>query len=584
MLPRMAASILHIVAHEDDDLLFLNPDLAQAIQARVPTITVYVTAGQLSGAGSTDGARARSRQLGVQAAYAQMAGVSRPTWSRDALTVAGRQVEHFALDRRPVDMVFLNLPDSGLAAVFGTGTGQTVLVDGGLVTTSYAYTHADVVAVLSALLNRYDPTLVRAQDPLPDFRRGQGEHTDHIAAAQFAAEAVAGYGGSAVLDHYRCYNIAAETADLDPATASAKSGWFTTYCGFDPVAADNGWTQREYRRFPRGTSWMGRNQDGRLQFFVVRGGIATTWWQTTAGGWGGPLALPSAGGPLAPYLSVGLNTDGRMEVFGRRLDNHHLVHLWQTFPNGGFATAWGDFGNPGTVTPEQVGCPVVAANGDGRLQLFVKNGGGGMSTIWQAPGQPSGWSGWLDLGGTDVDDGLAAVTNPAGCIEVVAGTSTRILHWYQGTPNQGFTLDTTFPAPAPAGPPHAVLAQDGTAVVLYRTAGGGVAYTRQHAPASWWIPTPTTVPDHVGLGELAAVGTGPTGPVVLVGRQDDGRLATTALPSATGTFDPWTAIAGPPLLDTPAVGVDTSGAIVLAGVGLDGQAYTSRQFGAWTPV
>ena len=578
----MAASIVQVVAHEDDDLLFLNPDLAQAIAAGVPVTTVYVTAGQQSGAGSSDGARARSRQLGVQAAYAQMAGApSGGQWVASPLCVCGRVIERYTLAGCGVDTVFLNLPDGGLSALYTSGTAQTVLVDGSAVTTPYSYAHADVVSVLTALLEAYNPTLVRAQDPLPDFRRGQGEHTDHIAAAKFTAEAVVGYGGRAVLEHYRCYNIAVEAANLDASTAASKADWFATYCGYDPSASDNGWTQREYRRWPRGTSWMGRNADGRLQFFAVRGGTACTWWQTTSGSWAGPLALPSAGGALAAHLAVASNADGRIELLARRLTDHHFVHLWQTSPNSGFTNSWGDFGNPGTVTPEQAGCPAVAANGDGRLQMFVKNGGGGVSTVYQTVVN-GGWSGWVDLGGTDVDDGLAAITNPAGCIEVVGGTTTGILHWYQGVPNQGFTLDTTFPAPAPASPPHALLASDGTAVVAYRTASGGVASTRQNAPASWWLPS-AALPAQAGLGELAAVLVG--GQVVLVGRKDDGHLA------ASAGFGSWTDIPGPALLDTPAAGVDNSGAIVLAGIGQDAVMYVTRQtgsspltFDAWTAL
>ena len=37
--------ILTIVAHEDDDLIFISPDLLHAIQAGATVRTVYVTAG-----------------------------------------------------------------------------------------------------------------------------------------------------------------------------------------------------------------------------------------------------------------------------------------------------------------------------------------------------------------------------------------------------------------------------------------------------------------------------------------------------------------------------------------------------------
>src|SRR5688572_2572117 len=102
-----------VVAHEDDDLLFMSPDIADAISATTATTTVYVTAGEISGNGSTPGARARSRQLGIMAAYCMMAGLpASSVWDRVAVTVAGRQVERYRLRDRPeIQLYFVNLPD-----------------------------------------------------------------------------------------------------------------------------------------------------------------------------------------------------------------------------------------------------------------------------------------------------------------------------------------------------------------------------------------------------------------------------------------------------------------------------------------
>src|SRR6185437_16971348 len=64
--------LLNIVAHEDDDLLFLSPSLLHAIQGGGPIRTIFVTAGD-AGSSSTYW---NGRQNGIQAAYAQMAGVT----------------------------------------------------------------------------------------------------------------------------------------------------------------------------------------------------------------------------------------------------------------------------------------------------------------------------------------------------------------------------------------------------------------------------------------------------------------------------------------------------------------------------
>ena len=45
---------MQIIAHEDDDILFMNPDIANEIVAGVSTVSVYVTAGQACGVGNCD--------------------------------------------------------------------------------------------------------------------------------------------------------------------------------------------------------------------------------------------------------------------------------------------------------------------------------------------------------------------------------------------------------------------------------------------------------------------------------------------------------------------------------------------------
>lgn len=58
-------STLNVVAHEDDDLLFLSPDLLHNIQAGRCVRTVFVTAGD-SGAGA---GYWQGREAGSKAAY-----------------------------------------------------------------------------------------------------------------------------------------------------------------------------------------------------------------------------------------------------------------------------------------------------------------------------------------------------------------------------------------------------------------------------------------------------------------------------------------------------------------------------------
>src|SRR4051812_43618475 len=63
-----AGTVMNIVGHSDDDLLFLSPDLVHAVQGGWCVRTVVVTAGD-AGRGA---AYWQNREQGPKAAYAQM--------------------------------------------------------------------------------------------------------------------------------------------------------------------------------------------------------------------------------------------------------------------------------------------------------------------------------------------------------------------------------------------------------------------------------------------------------------------------------------------------------------------------------
>jgi hypothetical protein len=104
------------VAHTDDDLLFLNPDIANDIRAGRCVRTVYFTAGDNNLSMSYWGAR----EDGVESAYATMAGVVNDWTSADA-GIPGKAAVLRTLAVRPsVSLVFMRLPDGQ-----GNGTGSS---------------------------------------------------------------------------------------------------------------------------------------------------------------------------------------------------------------------------------------------------------------------------------------------------------------------------------------------------------------------------------------------------------------------------------------------------------------------------
>ena len=105
-----AGSTMIIVAHEDDSLLFLSPDLIHPIQGGRCVRTVFVTAGD-DGQGPSYWS---SREQGVEAAYAEIAGVAN-NWTQSDAGVAGHPIPVMTLSADPnLSLAFMRLPDGNL--------------------------------------------------------------------------------------------------------------------------------------------------------------------------------------------------------------------------------------------------------------------------------------------------------------------------------------------------------------------------------------------------------------------------------------------------------------------------------------
>ena len=110
---------LFVVAHEDDDVLFMNPDIADAIAADHQVTVAYTTAGDLGDAPSD--AYWIDRERGALQAYTYMlTGASAPAYDADHATIppgwrasivdlAGMAAVQYERDH--VTLVFLRLSD-----------------------------------------------------------------------------------------------------------------------------------------------------------------------------------------------------------------------------------------------------------------------------------------------------------------------------------------------------------------------------------------------------------------------------------------------------------------------------------------
>src|SRR5215208_1332751 len=101
-----AGATMNIVAHPDDDLIFQSPDLLHDVKAGKCVRTVYVTAGER---GDTD--LMLTREAGIKAAYANMAGVAN-SWTTADAGISGHPMPLFTLGGAPtVSLVFMRLPE-----------------------------------------------------------------------------------------------------------------------------------------------------------------------------------------------------------------------------------------------------------------------------------------------------------------------------------------------------------------------------------------------------------------------------------------------------------------------------------------
>jgi LmbE family N-acetylglucosaminyl deacetylase len=249
---------LNIVAHEDDDLLFLNPDLLHAIQAGRKVRTIFLTAGD----GGADSDYWEGREIGIKAAYAQMSEVAN-IWTQADAGIAEHRIPVFTLSAYPsVSLAFMRLPDgnfdgSGFPSTryetlrkLWTDTIATIhAIDG-----SSSYSKATLISTLTALISSFQADQINTQDYLGSY--GDGDHSDHHSVAYLVQAAVKRYTTPHSFKGYEHYNTFFFPANIRGADLTAKQKAFYTYAQNDKLVCNSPsscantdyavWLQRQY--------------------------------------------------------------------------------------------------------------------------------------------------------------------------------------------------------------------------------------------------------------------------------------------------------------------------------------------------
>jgi len=256
---------VQVVAHEDDDLLFMNPDVMAAISCGAGVVTIYLTAGD-AGRGA---AYWSGRETGVHAAYAQMAAVEN-RWTTSELVAAGKSIDVETLVGMPsIRVAFLRLPDGNMYGQGFATTGAVSLqqlwrgtIDQlGSVDGANSFSAKELVTALAELVVGFGATSVSTLDSSGYYGMSftsSTDHSDHFYSALFANAAVAQLSASVASRMYRGYNISLDPTNLDPETADDKALAFLAYAANDRALCPNpkscalhgeldDWVHREYQ-------------------------------------------------------------------------------------------------------------------------------------------------------------------------------------------------------------------------------------------------------------------------------------------------------------------------------------------------
>ncbi|GAB3956616.1 hypothetical protein GCM10027614_69400 [Micromonospora vulcania] len=380
-----------VLAHQDDDLYFLNPLLASQLRHSEAHLSVCLTTGESDGRNARNGSAAHAalpvdfegfaaaRFNGLRSAYGDMVVGDRDAqWYREAITVGpGLEAELSTLvDAPQIQLVALNLwclPPAGSPADAGTlpllWTGEaahtpTMVPLGSPVSGTFDYSRENVIEALLHLLRSFKPTLLWTMDPDPDLLlhdkanpqyADTGDASDHIfhtVTGLFAQEAARwwfaeGGGRATSVEAFRGYYVRRWPSNLSPEGRALKQRYKDTYgwadgrpadgpvghgdrkVGGDPIGSGN--ASGTTLRYPGSRAWAAPGANGRLSAFAVLGGRVVHWRETRSGEFAPGRAAP--GTRLLPHVSALAVPDGGWRLFAVRQGltaepDRHVRDVW----------------------------------------------------------------------------------------------------------------------------------------------------------------------------------------------------------------------------------------------------------------
>ncbi|WP_431796579.1 PIG-L family deacetylase [Microbacterium enclense] len=229
-----------IWAHADDDIIFANPELSDAIAAGTCVRAVYVTAGD-AGKGLE---YAREREDGIRAAYDHMRGSAGEWDERELLLASGARVTRFVPTDEPrLSITVLRLPDGGLDGKGFPATGKaglTQLINGDVgelspIDGGPAYDLPRLTATLAELVSAGQPRRISTNVP-HESAFAHGDHPDHSCVGSLVRASAPVVGvAPAQMSYYLGYPSKDQPVNVVGEELDAKVDVYRTYAADDPV-------------------------------------------------------------------------------------------------------------------------------------------------------------------------------------------------------------------------------------------------------------------------------------------------------------------------------------------------------------
>ncbi|MFD9596433.1 RICIN domain-containing protein [Kitasatospora sp. NPDC059973] len=285
-----AGRVLNVVAHHDDDLIFLTPDLINDLANPDVCVRTLFLVGSYyerpwvaphpGDAGKY--AYMESRELGVRQAYQAAAGIAGP-WQHGPYAAAGVQATAWSLGGR-MSTVELRVPDATASNDAGTmrkGQLWALYADdveawpipGADAPVQQRLRREQVLAFIQGVIDEYRPTVINTEDPSADHQKhsqagldGAYFHPDHVATTRLLIGALDRRGTAwPRITYYRDYLAREGNPNLDEATAARKWEIFRVYSNHDDEICQSGSCRDDYiehrsRQYYADSPWRGYYQ------------------------------------------------------------------------------------------------------------------------------------------------------------------------------------------------------------------------------------------------------------------------------------------------------------------------------------